>query len=283
MDHQEDTSYVHRPPAYTPIDPLSPPDVESHGIIHQFSTRSSDFDEEIEQESSIHPDIEEVLPPPYKPPTFTTDGINITYYNSDILSPQYRLTHNIFSARHGVDIGLSRLLYTPGQVGASTTSHTAKRRPLYNISTTSDSARTISIEGCNRKHSYKELYLGQENTSVNHPVSADKPWRVAEKDKWEHVLEACPGSAHGHLHLLRHRSEEERRIQWQDGEGNVIAIEHRAVYSTGNGVESAPTLEVLVELGEKTVGLLLVAWIARAWQEAMQLHHRHLTIHKGKS
>lgn len=107
---------------------------------------------------------------------------------------------------------------------------------------------------------------------------------MAERDKRaKHLLRACPGSGHRHLHLLRHRAEEDRRIQWEDGEGNVIVIEHRAVYSKSEGIESPPTLETLIELGERMVDVLVAAWIARVWQEAIHTHPRNSAFGERKS
>jgi hypothetical protein len=77
--------------------------------------------------------------------------------------------------------------------------------------------------------------------------------------------------------------EEDRRTQWEDGEGNGIAIERRAVYSKSKGIARPPTLEILIELGEKMVELLAAAWIARAWQEAFHMHPRNSAFGERKS
>ena len=271
MDVPDETSNASNPPVYRPTEPLEL-DFESHGISHESSSRSSEA--EIEVESPIHPDIEESLPPAYELPIFTMDGGNISFLNNDIQRPQYRLSGNIFDGKPGYIIGLSRLLDSPDRSDGRRV-----LRHLYKLTTTSDTARWINIEGQHLR-SYGTLYLGHESGKS---ISSHSSWAVTRKESAVPLLVASVDRSAAHLHLPGHRSDADRRIQWRDGDGTVVATEHKAVYSKNGGVETSPTLEIVAQVDEKMMGALLAAWMARVWQEAIHTHGGHFSMSHGKA
>lgn len=255
MDTKEDIRSENDPPAYPHSDD-TPPGVSEH------------------QEEA------DARPPPYKPPTFTTDGLNITFLNSEVAVPQYRLTRNIFEGRPGPTVGVERLLYAQPALGGDIERVDVKQ--LYDISSNTATGRQAQIEGPAGKSSYCELYMAQEPNGINHSFAAHGPWKVFEKNHQHHVLEARPGSRLATLKALRQRGDPSRQIQWFDDKGEPIAIEHRAVFSKEKTLQTQPTLELMKQLEEKDVGLLLAVWIARMRQEAIYLHWGHLTLQESK-
>jgi len=219
------------------------------------------------------------LPPPYKPPTFTTDGINITFEDGDFLYPQYRLTRNVFELRPGPSITIERLIYTgdsaseddssdsssPSSSGTSTpTRRTVKQ--LYHITTTDVS----------RRHSYTELLQGQAGNS------GQRPWRVSERGPQQFLLEARHKIGLSHPELMS-GPDTGRRIRWADPKAGLVAVEHRAVHARSKEMQQQPRLEILGEADDDKVGFLLAVWVARLRQEAIYSHRGHLSVQLSKS
>lgn len=261
MDSQDD-----KPPAYDHTsDPMPSGSRDSKS---QSVTGSSEVENKTDRRNPVDPDSEASLPPPYKLPAFTTDGLNITFLDSEVATPQYRLTRNLFEGRPGPTVGIERLLYRRGD---ETEVERRDVKQLYELASTD----------IPRSHGYKELYRAQDGT-------AHKPWRIFEKDASHHLLESGSGSVSQHFKaVLHHQGDVNQRIQWYDSKGQAVAIEQRAVFSkakgtTPIGLGSQPTLEILVESDEKTVGLLMAIWIARLRQEAIYLHKGHLTVQASK-
>lgn len=254
-----------KPPAYDHSDPAAS---DSRDSKSQSITGSSEVGKKTEKRDPVGPEGEISLPPPYKLPAFTTDGLNITFLNSEVATPQYRLTRNLFEGRPGPTVGIERLLYRRGN-GNEVDRRDVKQ--LYELETTD----------IPRSHGSKELYRAQDGT-------AHKPWKVFEKDPSHHLLESGPGSMSQHFQAVLHQQGDPNQlIQWYDSKGKAIAIEHRAVFAVAKGttpisLEIQPKLEILVEMDEKTVGLLMAIWIARLRQEGIYLHRGHLTVQQSK-
>jgi len=211
----------------------------------------------------------EGVPPPYKPPTFITDGTNITFEDGDLLNPQYRLTRNVFELRPGPSITLERLIYAEHEPSDSSSSSSAAAtapthrtvKQLYHITTT-DVARS---------HRLPSQLQGASDSS------GARPWRVSALSAEQSVLEARHGLGVRHGELLS-GGEPRRVIRWYDGGGDIVAVEHRAVVARPGGVESAPRLEILGRAEDEKVGFLLAVWVARLRQEGIYSHRGHLSV-----
>jgi hypothetical protein len=254
-----------QPPAYDQSDPAAS---GSRDPKSQSVTGSSEVGKKAKERDPVDPEGEVSLPPPYKLPAFTTDGLNIIFLNSEVATPQYRLTRGLFEGRPGPTVGIERLVYRRGN---ETEVDRRDVKQLYELASTD----------VPRSHGYKELYRAQDGT-------AHKPWKVFEKDPSHHLLESGSGSMSQHFKaVLHHQGDPNQRIQWYDSKGQAIAIEDRAVFAKAKGttpisLEIQPKLEILVETDEQTVGLLMAIWIARLRQEGIYLHKGHLTVQASK-
>lgn len=124
-------------------------------------------------------------------------------------------------------------------------------------------------------------------------MSIHKTWKIVEKGESSPLLEIRLGEGQWLLHLLRHPLDPNRRFMWYDRDGNVVAIEHRTVYTRAfrfrsaleqameqskpdydslADIEHMPTLEILVLPEEKMEALMVAVWIARIWQESGWYH-----------
>ena len=240
------------------------------------------------QKDEIDEGAEEAPAPPppdytYSPSTFTTDGVNITYLNNpDIPYPQYTLSHNIFDGYSNVTISDTK-------------------KSIYEIETTREENRTVLIHGQPAYDSFGELRLYQDHkySSNMERISMHKPWKVVQEDQSSPMLDLRIGDGQGILHMLRHPLEINRRIAWRDSDDNIIAIEHRIGYSLEfrqrsmleqamdqsrpgynqrDEIVHAPTLEILVGMGEKMFDLLVAVWIARLVQELKYSHPTTMKI-----
>ena len=216
----------------------------------------------------------EGVPPPYKPPTFITDGTNITFEDGDLLNPQYRLTRNVFELRPGPSISIERLIYAgdpspEASNGSSSTGATAPThrtvKQLYHITTTDVS----------RWHHFQELLQGQEGSS------AARPWRVSALNADQSVLEAKHGLGVKHAELMS-GPDPHRVIRWCDARGVIVAVEYRAVVAKSREMETLPRLEILGDVGDEMVGFLLAVWVARLRQEGIYSHRGHLSVQLSK-
>lgn len=241
------------------------------------------MEDDLKAESVVSPAPEEPGPPDYRPPPFTTaDGRNITYLHGEIPYTQYILSSNVFDAGHA---GGCKYIYEPGPL----------RKALYSLNSTKDANRRIIIQGEAAKDTFEEVYLYQEHTyhnTMDH-ISMHRPWKVVRKGESIPMFELRLGDGEGVLHMLRHPREANRRILWHDNNENIVAVEHRPEYtwlfrqrssleeameqtkpgfSTLDEIKHMPTLEILVELGDRMYDLIVAVWMARLFQEAMWLH-----------
>jgi hypothetical protein len=265
-------------------------DEDNASIITISSRRGGCLDEE-----SVRPGVEEAPPSESGPPTFTTDGLNITLLYGGNRNAKYSLSSNLFqSSHHGGCISV----YDSGN---------AYNR-LFDLSNEKDGDRRIIIGGHPDPagvNTFKELYLHQEHVYKHYDdhISLRKPWKLVEKgEEASPLLEIRSEEGKRLVHSILHPMDRDRQFQWYDRHGTVIAIEHRTVYSWAlehrttlsqameqsrpdydrmDEIKSFPTLEIVAELEEKMMALVIATWIAKVWQEVIALHPTTMPIKQG--
>jgi hypothetical protein len=63
--------------------------------------------------------------------------------------------------------------------------------------------------------------------------------------------------------------QDQKSLEWKDESGRLVAIEVKSRVETGREGTSLPRLDIRAVLDEKQLNLLVTAWCARIWQEAM--------------
>lgn len=200
---------------------------------------------------------------PLNLPTFTIHGDEVfssTQANDEAL---YEISNRIDGSYKGHIIGLNRVdrVNVTGENGKVRVKTRTKH--LYDVARSPFWPHEFRIDAM-RKNSYKKAYLRGNVTPGGVGVSGDGVPSLSARPPLSSVVSLKNSEA----------------LQWRDDNGRVIAVETKRAWIEEEGVvkeATKPKLELKVELDEKLLDFLMVAWCSRNWKDARAVTHQPMT------